>query len=342
MEEDYNPFTERTRSGHAMTTNLETFIHLVKSSLGTGILAMPKAFSYVGLAEGGVLVYAMGAFCLYSLHILINSLHLVCKSLRVPVLQYGEGVRGAVGMGPSWLHPLKAPSMYIVEFFLFTYQLGICCIYVAFAAKNLAMVIAPVSDDGAPEAGTEYMAWVALVLLVLTQIRTLKVLAPVSLAANLCMAVGQAIIWYYIFSDLPPVSSRPLAGPLTGLPHFMGIVLFAMESLGVIIALENNMATPAAFTGLCGILNSGMAVVITLYAVLGFFGFYQYGEHVRDVITLNLPEDRCACAAHGWSAICIPKRDHKSKGPDNRARDFAAFWLAEAAVGPVGPATERL
>ncbi|XP_052132896.1 proton-coupled amino acid transporter-like protein CG1139, partial [Frankliniella occidentalis] len=135
------------------------------------------------------------------------------------------------------------------------------------------------------------MAWVALVLLVLSQIRTLKVLAPVSLAANISMVVGQAIIWYYIFRDLPPIHSRPLVGPISGLPKFMGIVLFAMESLGVIIALENNMADPAAFTGPFGILNAGMAVVITLYAVLGFFGFYQYGDDVQDVITLSLPVD---------------------------------------------------
>lgn len=54
-------------------SNLETFIHLLKSSLGTGILAMPKAFSYVGLAEGAVLVYAMGAFCVYGLHLLVSA-----------------------------------------------------------------------------------------------------------------------------------------------------------------------------------------------------------------------------------------------------------------------------
>ncbi|XP_034254254.1 proton-coupled amino acid transporter-like protein CG1139 [Thrips palmi] len=253
MADEYDPYS--ARSGHAMTNNLETLIHLVKSSLGTGILAMPKAYSHVGLAEGMVLVYVMGAFCVYGLHILVG----------------------------HW---------YVVEFFLLTYQLGIGCIYVAFAAKNLASVV--VGDDrGDGKLDVAFMAGVTAVLLLLTQIRSLKVLAPVSLAANLSMLFGQVLIATYLLRDLPPVASRPLYGPARGLPPFAGIVLFAMESLGVIISLENNMADPAAFTGLCGILNAGMAVVITLYAVVGFLGFYRYGAEVADVITLNMPDDWC-------------------------------------------------
>lgn len=132
---------------------------------------------------------------------------------------------------------------------------------------------------------------VAAGVLVLTQIRSLKLLAPVSLAANLAMLVGQVIVLYEVFRDLPPVADRPLSGSLSGLPHFAGTVLFAMESLGVIISLENNMAEPGAFTRPCGILNAGMLVVVSLYAIVGFFGFYRYGAGVADVVTLNLPSD---------------------------------------------------
>ena len=40
------------------------------------------------------------------------------------------------------------------------------------------------------------------------QYRNLKLLAPVSLLANLLQLLGLAITFYYLLSDLPPVADR--------------------------------------------------------------------------------------------------------------------------------------
>ncbi|KAK7074904.1 DENN domain-containing protein 4B [Halocaridina rubra] len=49
------------------------------------------------------------------------------------------------------------------------------------------------------------------------------------------------------------------------------------------------MKTPQHLGGPIGVLNTGMVLVVCLYASVGFFGYLQYGNTVLGSITLNLP-----------------------------------------------------
>lgn len=55
--------------------------------------------------------------------------------------------------------------------------------------------------------------------------------------------------------------------------------------------LENNMAKPRHFLGTFGVMNQGMSAVTIIYTILGFIGYLKYGNDVKAVITLNLPEN---------------------------------------------------
>lgn len=46
--------------------------HLLKSSLGTGILAMPMAFKNAGLVFGAVGTIVVGFFCTICVHMLVS------------------------------------------------------------------------------------------------------------------------------------------------------------------------------------------------------------------------------------------------------------------------------
>ena len=52
--------------------------------------------------------------------------------------------------------------------------------------------------------------------------------------------------------------------------------------------LENEMKTPKAFKGPCGVLNIGMISIVVLYVGMGLLGYLAYGSDVADTITLNL------------------------------------------------------
>jgi len=98
---------------------------------------------------------------------------------------------------------------------------------------------------------------------------------------------------YYIFepgTELPPLSELEKVAPLERFPLYFGTVLFALEAVGVVIALENNMKTPKSFGGSFGVLNIGMFFVTFLYGFVGFAGYWRYGDAAEGSITLNLPK----------------------------------------------------
>ena len=88
------------------------------------------------------------------------------------------------------------------------------------------------------------------------------------------------------------MSSVPKIAPVDKMPLFFGTVIFALEGIGVVMSLENNMANPTHFIGCPSVLNIGMAVVIMLYSTVGFFGYLRFGSATEASITLNLPQDQ--------------------------------------------------
>lgn len=94
-----------------------------------------------------------------------------------------------------------------------------------------------------------------------------------------------------MLDGLSSVSSndRDTFGHLSEFPLFFGTTLFAIEAVGVVVALENNMKTPKSFGSKFGVLNVGMFVITLLYAVFGFLGYWKYGSDSDESITLNLP-----------------------------------------------------
>lgn len=173
--------------------------------------------------------------------------------------------------------------------------LGCCCVYIVFVSKNIKQVADYYAKDSEwfPHDMDVriYMALLLPLLISMNLIRNLKYLAPFSMLANLLVGTGMGITFYYLFQDIPSVSERkPFAG-FNHLPTFFGTAIFALEGIGVVMPLENNMKTPRHFIGCPGVLNTGMLFVVSLYAFTGFFGYLKYGDKTSGSITINLPED---------------------------------------------------
>lgn len=78
------------------------------------------------------------------------------------------------------------------------------------------------------------MAVILLPILLTALIRNLKYLAPFSTIANIFMAVGIVIVFYYSSQDLPSVTDRKYVAEWTQLPLFFGTALFAFEGIGLV------------------------------------------------------------------------------------------------------------
>lgn len=176
----------------------------------------------------------------------------------------------------------------IVDGFLIVYQLGICCVYIVFVATNIEQIVDYYWIDLDVKV---HMVLLLVPLILLICIRNLKLLAPFSSLANGITFVGLGLILYYVFDGIAAPSERDAFGSARNFPLFFGTVLFALEAVGVVIAVENNMKTPKSFGGWFGVLNIAMAVITVLYAFIGFLGYLRYGADCEGSISLNLPNN---------------------------------------------------
>ncbi|XP_026741977.1 proton-coupled amino acid transporter-like protein CG1139 [Trichoplusia ni] len=283
--EEYEPYDNRVVE-HP-TTNMETFLHLMKGSLGTGILAMPHAFSNAGYVVGSIGTVVIGVLCTYCIHILIDACYVLCKRRKVPSMSYTAAAEAALSEGPDWCKVCAPYAAHVVNAFLLVYQIGTCCVYVVFVSDNIHFVLT--EYFGVEITVFQVMLCILLPLVLINWVRDLKYLAPFSAIANVVTIVSFGIILYYLFREAPTLEGKVPAGKLANFPLFFGTVLFALEAIGVILPLENEMKTPRDFVGKFGVLNCSMISIIIMYVGMGLFGYLQYGDKAEGSITLNLP-----------------------------------------------------
>lgn len=286
--DDYEPYEHRTKT-HA-TSNMETLLHLIKGSVGAGMLAMPLAFKNAGLLTatiGTILISFLASYCM---HQLLRIRHHICKRQRISKIEYADAMKIAVCNGPNCLKWLSKPAPYLVDFFVCAYQLGICCAYIGFIAGTAKQVV-----DFHWALHWDVRIWMlitGIVICPLNQIRNLHYLSPLSAAGDFLLIGGIGIIFYFIFKDGVPSleNTRMIAEqPFTGFALFFGTLMYAVQTIGVIVALEDNMKTPADYRKPTGVFNIGMAVITSAYLMTGFWGYIKYGAQTEPTITWNLP-----------------------------------------------------
>ena len=107
-----------------------------------------------------------------------------------------------------------------------------CSCYTVIIAKNFGQVI---SHYLGYEVEPRIIISALLIPLILLEyVPNLKYLAPVSMLANVFMAVGLGITIYYLVIDIPSFSERRLVSPLYTFPTFFSVTMFAIEAIGVV------------------------------------------------------------------------------------------------------------
>ncbi|XP_050307861.1 proton-coupled amino acid transporter-like protein CG1139 [Anthonomus grandis grandis] len=286
---EYDPYEHRDLDHPNTFTGALT--HLLKSSLGTGILAIPRAFKSAGLLVGLFGTIIIGLLCTHTIHILVRASHKVCKKSKIPSLGFADTAEEVFRNGPKPLRPWARFAKNFVEIALvLTYYCG-NAVYIVFITVSMTKLFSYYFPE--TETWDQYFKLMILVpLIICCQVRELKHLVPFSFIANSMMVIAFGITLYYIFNGISEVklSERSLTTGLEGIPSFFSTVLFAMEGIGTIMPVENSMTKPT-FLGCPGVLNSAMSVVVCLYTAIGFFGYYKFGDLTEATITKNLPSN---------------------------------------------------
>ncbi|XP_066590961.1 proton-coupled amino acid transporter-like protein pathetic isoform X2 [Prorops nasuta] len=251
---------------------------------------MPVAFKNAGLLVGIFATILVAFVCTHCAYILVKCAHVLYYKTRRTEMSFADVAETAFALGPKWGRKFSKPSRYLIQISLFATYFGTCSVYAVIVAANFQQIIDHYRGPELPHTDIRLITAILLVpLILLCWIPNLKYLAPVSMVANIFMGVGLGITFYYLVWDLPAISSVPLVAPIANFPIFFSITIFAMEAIGVVLPLENNMKTPQNFIGICGVLNKGMSGVTLIYIFLGFMGYLKYKDETSDSITLNLP-----------------------------------------------------
>ncbi|KAL1456884.1 hypothetical protein WDU94_001574 [Cyamophila willieti] len=290
IPDDYEPYDNREDIVKGATTNTETLIHLMKGSLGTGMLAMPIAFKNAGILNGLIGCALISFIASYGMHQLLRMQHHVSKQLGVPLIDYADAMKHAVTGGPKYLRWLSKPAPYLVDFFLCGFQIGVCCIYVSFISNNLKQI----SDEFWLTLSLRtWFIITGVLVLPLNQLRNLHYLSPLSTAGDFLVFGGMGVVFYYIFRDGITVQPDVVLIPehaFKGFALFFGTIMTAVQSIGVIVSLENNMKTPADYRKPCGVFNTGIVFITCVYGFTGLVGYCKYGNATLGSVTLNLPQ----------------------------------------------------
>ncbi|XP_050305532.1 proton-coupled amino acid transporter-like protein CG1139 isoform X2 [Anthonomus grandis grandis] len=261
-----------------------------RSVLGTGVLAMPEAFKYAGMYNGIIFLLTLAVFVTYCLHILVRTQYILCKKKQTGLLYYADSMIVACEVGPGCFKNLGSILSFMTDFFMIFYQIGTCCVYWVFVGDNLKYVVDNYYKNNFSK--QIYMLFLFVPHCLGMCIRNLKLLAPFSLVADVITFVTFAVVYYYIFSDLQSnFTDRPAWGSAIDFPLFFGTVLFSLQSVPVVISVENNMKTPAFFRKWYGQLNVGFGLLTIFYFFVGVFGYWRYGEDIKSAITMNFPKE---------------------------------------------------
>lgn len=295
VPDDFDPFDPALRvDAPGSITAWEALAHLLKGSLGTGILAMAHGFSQVGMLLGFVMTFIIVGILTHCVHIMLESEYFQCKKLGITYIEYPDCMEDAFHNGPPSCKKVAPSLPYIVDFFMLVYQLGTCSCYFLFMSYSIAQVM---DMHGFHLNARVWMCIILIPIMLLNLIRDLHYLAPVSTLGIITFVISMCVIYYYMFgyngSAFSYFSERSLFvwTPLKW-PLFLGTTCFAMESIAIIVKIEHHMKEPKKFRSHFGVFNMGNLLTAFLFAMTGLCGYLKYGDKAESTITLNIAQDQ--------------------------------------------------
>ncbi|XP_055586977.1 proton-coupled amino acid transporter-like protein CG1139 [Uranotaenia lowii] len=283
----YDPF--KHRDVKKPTSTIGTLLHLIKGSLGTGILAMPLAFKNGGLVFGFIGTALVAVIYAHCIHLLVGTSQKICRRKRFPSLEYAQTAEQVFLNGPPRLRRLAPAAKAYIDYMILLLSFFSVSVYLVFISTNFRNVLNHETDLDWDI--RSYILLTAVVIAVITQIRELKYLVPFSLLANFSILVVFAICLFYIFKLPLRFEEQRLWPDVTQLPSFFGTVVYALEGMAICLPVENKMKNPQYFLRRLGVVNGAIFFITVLYNITGFFGYGVFGADVQGSVTLNLPQD---------------------------------------------------
>ncbi|XP_014278680.1 proton-coupled amino acid transporter-like protein CG1139 isoform X2 [Halyomorpha halys] len=284
------------------TTYLDGLVHMFRATVGTGILALPVAFSqlgYVGGIIGVVFILFISNYCAV---ILVDCQRELTKRNKDMIPSYQGTVQAAFASGPKAVRSLAPIFVTSTNIFILLGQIGGLCVYIVFIASNIKAAVYPHWDMD-----LRYFELIIFIpILAINMVLNLKKLSMVSTFGNAILLTSVAVVLYYIFREPISMEGKHAFGSINDIPQFFGTVFFASCCITMVLPLQNEMKREDQLVGNCGVLNVSAYLYGTLYVAFGLLGYLKYDDKSAGSITLNLPPgERLAQAVQLLLALSV-------------------------------------
>ncbi|KAK6462292.1 transmembrane amino acid transporter protein-domain-containing protein [Scheffersomyces coipomensis] len=279
FDEEASLLTRSNNAPKGTASVPKAFFLVFKSLVGSGVLFLPRAFFNGGLS--------FSIFALTGFGILTYFCYIVLLESRKVLNLTSFGELGYKTYGT----PLKISIMVSI----ILSQIGFVGGYILFTAENMLSFIDTIYPGDTPSfITTGNIVVVQCVLLIpLVLIRNLTKLSLISLVSSLFIIIGLVIIFW--FAGLNLVANG--LGP--NITHFnpkswsmlIGVAVTSFEGIGLILPIEQSMAQPEKFPM---VLSISMFFITALFVGIGTIGYSSYGDQVKSIIILNLPQGNLA------------------------------------------------
>jgi proton-coupled amino acid transporter len=267
------------RNPHGTATAGKAYFLLLKAFVGTGVLFLPKAFSNGGLVFLSLTMLFFG--------ILSYWCYLILVYLKVATKVASFGEMGLKLYG-KWLQQLIVSSIILS-------QIGFVGAYIVFTSENLRAFYSSVAGI---DLKSIHIVWFIVVQLVvflpLSLVRDITRLSFLALLANVFILVGLVTIVYFTSIELVVNRHGQIADSIdfyfnkSDFSLFIGVAIFAFEGIGLIIPIEQSMIYPKQFPR---VLFKVIMTISLIFIGIGSLGYLTFGNNVKTVILLNLPQD---------------------------------------------------
>lgn len=252
----------------------KTFFLVFKSLVGSGVLFLPRAFANGGLLFSTITLIVFGFLTYVCYFVLIQSKKTFNKT------SFGE-----LGF-KTYGKPLKISIMVSI----IISQIGFVSTYILFTAENMTSFIENVLGYTVKKANIVVAQCVFLIPLVL--IRDLTKLSLTSVISSTFIIIGLVIIFW--FSGIQLIEEGLGDGIVnfsSSWPMLIGVAVTSFEGIGLILPIESSMARPDKFPF---VLAVSMLLITALFVTVGVVGYTAFGESVKSIIILNLPQGNVA------------------------------------------------
>jgi len=280
-------------------SNWSACFNLVKCNTGSGVLALPYAFSHVeNVFVSTVFYIIIAGLCIYNMLLLLKTKSILIEKKKITseeFISYGEV--GKIILGKYFEMAINA--------LLVLTQFGFCCVYVGIISTNIFVVL---PEDTISQESLIFMVFPFL--LILSYVRNMKQLTPFSMMGIFAIYSSIIIVFYFSF-DYLTTTSKSLdfaANAITpaNIAIFYGNAVYSFESIGLILPIENEMKTPARFPT---ILSLSFGFMVIVFTIVGLLPVLCFGEIDSGSITATIdgyyPSNILISITNIFVALCL-------------------------------------